>query len=141
LGETGKALSQTTTPTALGPSQSVNGEDALVNLLGNATSSVGSKLADYYIKLAELYHPIVEVNPGAIVNIVFLEGFPLDPLLAEEYEAEVKREEQAANNTPQNQLMSVLTNSPAMTAGQAVNPLAEKLAQEGIPSSQFGSAQ
>ena len=100
LGETGKALSQTTTPTALGPSQSVNGEDALVNLLGNATSSVGSKFADYYIKLAELYHPIVEVNPGAIVNIVFLEGFPLDPLLAEEYEAEVKREEQAAMNTP-----------------------------------------
>ncbi|MDC5841117.1 TraB/VirB10 family protein [Vibrio europaeus] len=141
LGETGKALSQTTTPTALGPSQSVNGEDALVNLLGNATSSVGSKLADYYIKLAELYHPIVEVNPGAIVNIVFLEGFPLDPLLAEEYEAEVKKEEQAAMNTPQNQLMSVLTNSPAMTAGQAVNPLAEKMAQEGIPASQFGSAQ
>ena len=37
--------------------------------------------------------------------------------------------------------MSVLTNSPAMTAGQAVNPLAEKMAQEGIPASQFGSAQ
>lgn len=141
IGETGKALSQTTTPTALGPSQSVNGGDALVNLLGNATSSVGSKLADYYIKLAELYHPIVEVNPGAVVNIVFLEGFPLDPLLANEYEAKLERKEKLEKNTPENQLMSVLTNSSSATANQTVNPLAEKLAQEGIPNSQFGTAQ
>ncbi|WP_048661543.1 TraB/VirB10 family protein, partial [Vibrio crassostreae] len=79
VGDAGKALAQTTTPTALGPSQSINSDKIGLNLLGGATESVGSKLADYYIKLAELYHPIVEVNPGAIVNIVFLEGFPLDP--------------------------------------------------------------
>lgn len=141
LGETGAALSQTTTPTALGPSQTVESEEALVNLLGNATSSVGSKLADYYIKLAEIYHPIVEVNPGAVVNIVFLEGFPLDPLLSEEYEAAVEREAQAAMTLPQNPLMSVMPHPPAMATGQAINPLAEKLAQEGLPVSQFGREQ
>ncbi|WP_417801477.1 TrbI/VirB10 family protein [Vibrio europaeus] len=141
IGETGAALSQTTTPTAFGPSQTVEGEEALVNLLGNATSSVGSKLADYYIKLAELYHPIVEVNPGAVVNIVFLEGFPLDPLLAEEYEAAVEREAQAAMTSRQDPLMNVLTQSPAIATGHAMNPLAEKLAQEGLPTSQFGREQ
>lgn len=141
IGETGQALSQTTTPTALGPSQTVNGSDALINLLGNATSSVGSKLADYYIKLAELYHPIVEVNPGAVVNIVFLEGFPLDPLLADDYEAKVKREEQAAQSTPGSQLIGVLGGANLPAAASQVNPLAEKMAQEGLSPSQFGSLQ
>ncbi|GLO64191.1 hypothetical protein MACH09_46990 [Vibrio sp. MACH09] len=141
LGETGTALSQTTTPTALGPSQTVNGGDALVNLLGNATSSVGSKLAEYYIKLAELYHPIVEVNPGAVVNIVFLEGFPLDPLLADEYEAKIEQEQQAQQGTPQNQLINALTNAPTAATNQVVNPLADKLSQQGISASQFGSVQ
>ena len=111
IGETGKALSQTTTPTALGPSQTIESSDALLNLLGNATSSVGSKLADYYIKLAELYHPIVEINPGGLVNIVFLKGFPLDPLLADEYEAKVNAEEEA-KRAPTNGFMSILGAAP-----------------------------
>ncbi|MFY2508879.1 TrbI/VirB10 family protein [Vibrio pectenicida] len=140
IGETGKALSQTTTPTALGPSQTIQSSDALINLLGNATSSVGSKLADYYIKLAELYHPIVEINPGGVVNIVFLKGFPLDPLLADEYEAEVNAEEEA-KRSPTNGFMSVLGNVAPISASGAANPLAQKMVQEGLGGSSFGQAQ
>lgn len=111
-----------------------------LSLLGGATESVGSKLADYYIKLAELYHPIVEVNPGSVVNIVFLEGFPLDPLLAEEYETRIQAQREQVSST--NQILDVITNSPALSqvnqAAPINNPLAQKLTQQGLNSVGFG---
>ncbi|HAS6087881.1 conjugal transfer protein TraB [Vibrio parahaemolyticus] len=134
LGETGKALSQTTSTSALGSTQTINGGDAALNLLGNATASVGSKLADYYIKLAEMYHPIVEINPGAMVNIVFLEGFPLDPLKAEEYERQLNAQEAVVSES--NQLLDIITNTP-------INPLSNELNGKGItvPPTPFGIKQ
>lgn len=112
LGETGKSLSTTTSTSALGSSSSIDASNAGLNLLGNATSSVGSKLADYYIKLAELYHPIVELNPGNVVNIVFLAGFPLDALGIEEYEEEIAQENEQQSSS--NQVLDVITNNPLM---------------------------
>ncbi|MGF1703522.1 TraB/VirB10 family protein [Photobacterium makurazakiensis] len=120
LGETGKALSETTSTSALGSTSTINSQDAALNLLGNATSSVGEKLADYYIKLAELYHPIVELNPGNIVNIVFLEGFPLDSSESEAYEAQVAAKD-AAQATPTGQILNVVTNNPL--AGDVSNQI------------------
>lgn len=114
IGETGKALSSTTSTSALGSSSSIDGNSAGLNLLGNATSSVGSKLADYYIKLAELYHPIVELNPGNIVNIVFLAGFPLDAMSIEKYEDDMKQENAALSSS--NQILDVITNNPLMNS-------------------------
>lgn len=112
IGETGKALSTTTSTSALGSSSSIDPASAGLNLLGNATESVGSKLADYYIKLAELYHPIVELNPGNVVNIVFLAGFPLDPLGIEEYEEKIAEENTTQSGS--NQILDVITNNPLM---------------------------
>ncbi|AYV25001.1 TrbI/VirB10 family protein [Vibrio maritimus] len=131
LGETGKALSQTTSTSALGSTTTINGQDAALNLLGNATASVGSKLADYYISLAEMYHPIVEINPGAIVNIVFLEGFPIDPVMAEEHERQQLEKEILSSQS--NNILDVITSAP-------INPLAENLSNEGVklPPTPFG---
>ncbi|WP_425628585.1 TrbI/VirB10 family protein [Vibrio neptunius] len=131
IGETGKALSQTTSTSALGTTSSINSQDAALNLLGNASSSVGAKLSDYYIGLAELYHPIVEINPGAVVNIVFLEGFPLDPLMADEYERKQQAEQRRTSQS--NQILDVITNTP-------LNPLANELESRGIdvPPTPFG---
>lgn len=86
LGETGAGLASTTSTSALGSTSSINSEDVGLSLLGNATSEVGSKLSDYYIALAELYHPFIEINPGGLVNIVFTQGFPLDEEGIERYE-------------------------------------------------------
>nr|AKN35911.1 IncF plasmid conjugative transfer pilus assemblyprotein TraB [Vibrio tasmaniensis] len=129
LGEAGKGASQTTSTSALGTTSSVSGKDFGLNLLGNATASVGAKLADYYIGLAEMYHPIVEINPGSMVNIVFLEGFPLDPLEAAEYEQSQKED----NATQSNQVMEVISSVTQ-------NPLANQINAQGIqvPRSPFG---
>ncbi|MGL5668475.1 MAG: TraB/VirB10 family protein, partial [Shewanella sp.] len=128
LGETGQALSQTTSNSALGSTSTVNGSDALLNLAGSASASVGSKLADYYIKLAEQYHPIIELNPGNTVNIVFLKGFPLDPVGLKEYEEALAQQAQ----TP--------TSATAQILNTISNPLMEQMPSNIAPSAPKPSA-
>lgn len=101
IGETGKGLATTTSTSALGSTSSINSEDVGLNLLGNATSEVGRKLSDYYIALAELYHPFIEINPGGYVNIVFTQGFPLDDEGVEQYEQKIaqQQEQEAKSGT------------------------------------------
>ncbi|MBD1576949.1 conjugal transfer protein TraB [Vibrio sp. S11_S32] len=79
IGDTAKAMSSTQSVSPLGTTTTINPSDALGNLAGSSLESVGSKLSDYYIKLAEQYHPVIELNAGSVVNIVFLHGFSLDP--------------------------------------------------------------
>jgi conjugal transfer pilus assembly protein TraB len=43
-----------------------------------------TKLADYYIKLADMYHPIVQVHAGSEVTVVFLKGFSLNEGIVED---------------------------------------------------------
>ncbi|CAK2971727.1 conjugal transfer pilus assembly protein TraB [Vibrio crassostreae] len=118
LGETGAGLASTTSTSALGSTSSLNSEDVGLSLLGNATSEVGSKLSDYYIALAELYHPFIEINPGGIVNIVFTKGFPLDDeeAIKRYVDHQTKEQEQAKPDT----LLETIT----------LNPLAAEVNQQ-----------
>jgi len=134
MGETGKALSSTTSASALGTTSSINSADAALNLLGNATSSVGEKLSDYYIQLAELYHPIIELNPGNVVNIVFLEGFPLDALEIEKYEAKLAAK---GPQTQSNQILDIITNNPL--ANQLPDGIKAAVGAQTTPFSDFGT--
>lgn len=118
LGETGAGLASTTSTSALGSTSSINSEDVGLSLLGNATSEVGSKLSDYYIALAEQYHPFIEINPGGIVNIVFTQGFPLDDEGIEQYE-ETMAQEQAQQGQSNGILETI-----------SLNPLANELNQQ-----------
>ncbi len=43
------------------------------------TANAMERLANYYIKRADQYHPIVQVGAGNIVEVVFKEGFYLEP--------------------------------------------------------------
>ncbi|MEZ8068758.1 TraB/VirB10 family protein [Vibrio sp. FF145] len=118
LGETGAGLASTTSTSALGSTSSLNSKDVGLSLLGNATSDVGSKLSDYYIALAELYHPFIEINPGGIVNIVFTKGFPLDDeeAIKRYVDHQTKEQEQAKPDT----LLETIT----------LNPLAAEVNQQ-----------
>lgn len=116
LGETGAGLASTTSTSALGSTSSINSEDVGLSLLGNATSEVGSKLSDYYIALAELYHPFIEINPGGVVNIVFTKGFPLDDEEAIKRYVDRQEKEQAKPDT----LLETIT----------LNPLAAEVNQQ-----------
>ena len=37
------------------------------------------KLANYYIKRADQYHPIIEIGAGNVATLVFEKGFSLNP--------------------------------------------------------------
>ena len=43
--------------------------------LGSGLSSGGDKLSEYFIKRAEQYQPVISVNEGVEVYVVFQEGF------------------------------------------------------------------
>ncbi|WP_083907023.1 TraB/TrbI/VirB10 family type IV secretion system protein [Fangia hongkongensis] len=82
LSGVGGALSQASTTTSvspLGATQTISGSDVLKAGLGQGAQTALGKIADYYIKLAEQYHPIIQINAGAMVDLVFLGGFHLDP--------------------------------------------------------------
>ena len=36
------------------------------------------KIADYNIRRADQYHPVIQLSAGTIVDVVFLKGFYLD---------------------------------------------------------------
>lgn len=80
LSGIGNAMQQATTTQSVSPlgvtSAIKPGRVFEHSAYGGANSAL-SKLADYYIKLADMYHPIVQIHAGAEVNIVFLKGFSL----------------------------------------------------------------
>ncbi len=137
LGETAKNASSTQVTAPSGVVSSVDPNQALLNMGGAALENVGSKMADYYIKLAEQYHPIIELNPGAVVNLVFLQGFPLDADKLAEYEAKLYGENTANNmtqtvmNTYLNPLTMLPNPTPPSTNStppeQIMNPLLNQL--------------
>lgn len=130
LGDTAKNASSSTITGTSGVVSTVNPSDALMNMGGAALENIGSKLADYYIKLAEQYHPIIELNPGAIVNLVFLEGFPLDADKIAEYE---QRETESATRlmeTFSNPVMNMMGAGQVQGQTAPINPLANQLLPE-----------
>jgi len=46
--------------------------------LGSGASSAGRKVADYLIRRAEQYQPVIQLQAGTAVTVVFLEGTRLD---------------------------------------------------------------
>jgi hypothetical protein len=45
----------------------------------NGAETALSKLSEYYIKRADQYHPIIQINAGSRVDLVFLNQFSLTP--------------------------------------------------------------
>jgi conjugal transfer pilus assembly protein TraB len=52
--------------------------------LGSGLSNGSNSLAEFFIKRAEQYQPVISVNEGVEVNIVFIEGFSLKEDLDDE---------------------------------------------------------
>ena len=46
--------------------------------LGAGASSAGQKVADYLIRRAEQYQPVIQLQAGTPVTVVFIEGARLD---------------------------------------------------------------
>lgn len=63
----------------LGETRSVNSSEMLAYGLSSGASNALEKLAEYHIKRAEQYQPIIQIPAGTKVDIVFLKGLRLAP--------------------------------------------------------------
>ncbi len=71
----GSALRQTSTTITVGTSgtvQTVNPEDAFTAALGSGLAQTASRLAQFYYDMAKEMFPVVEVNAGRTVEVVFI---------------------------------------------------------------------
>jgi conjugal transfer pilus assembly protein TraB len=62
----------------LGATQTVDNGAIFKNGLASGASNAMEKLAEYNIRRAEQYHPVIQITAGQPVDIVFLKGFFLD---------------------------------------------------------------
>ena len=108
LSGIGSAAQQSLTTQSISPLGSTNsvppGKVFEYGAYGGANTAL-SKLADYYIKLANLYHPIIQIHAGSEVNIVFLKGFALDEGVIVEQNVSFAPPKVSTENIPQPSLV------------------------------------
>lgn len=81
LSGLGSAVAQTYTTNSISPlgsTQTVNTGDIFKYGAAQGASNAMEKLADYNIRRAEQYHPVIQLSAGQPVDVVFLKGFYLD---------------------------------------------------------------
>ena len=82
LSGIGSALQQSLTTqsiSALGTTNTVPSSDVFrYGAYSGADTALG-KLSDYYIQRADQYHPVIEISAGSEVDIMFINGFDLEP--------------------------------------------------------------
>ncbi len=74
-------IAQQYTSTALNPYgavTTVSNSDVFKYGAAQGVSNAMDKLAEYNIRRADQYHPVIQLSAGTVVDIVFLEGFYLD---------------------------------------------------------------
>lgn len=91
LSGLGSAIAETYTTNSISPlgtTQTVNNSEIFKFGAAQGVSNAMDKLAEYNIKRAEQYHPIIQLSAGQSVDVVFLKGFYLDGRKHEETESE-----------------------------------------------------
>lgn len=81
LSGMGSAVSQSYTTTSISPlgaTNTVNNGEIFKYGAAQGASNAMDKLAEYNIRRAEQYHPVIQLSAGQPVDIVFLKGFYLD---------------------------------------------------------------
>lgn len=97
----------TTSISPLGSTQTVNNDDIFKYGAAQGASNAMEKLAEYNIRRAEQYHPVIQLSAGQFVDIVFLKGFYLDG--RKSYESREERAEPSQLFAPTYQTTSGLT--------------------------------
>lgn len=130
VGSAVSQSSQTVSTSALGSTTTLNGGDVFKAGLGKGAETALSKIADYYIKLAEQYSPIIQLRAGAMVDIVFLKGFPIED------EKMIARYEKATNDARLQAQQSKNMQTIQIPTNPLMNKLPTPISQGGNTSSQ-----
>lgn len=80
LSGVGSALqeaSQTQTVSPLGSTSVIDSNKIWQNGVFGGASSAMDHLANYYVKRADQYHPVIEIGSGTVATVIFQSGFSL----------------------------------------------------------------
>lgn len=105
---------------------SINVSDMPMNILGNGISETASNLSDYFLALAESYHPDIDIHQGALVTIVFLKGFPLTGEEVEDYSKNLEEIRDSANSND-GSIFSASSSNPISRAKASVQESMNKV--------------
>jgi conjugal transfer pilus assembly protein TraB len=95
-------ISQTYTSNSVTPQgslQSINPGKVFQVGVGRGVGKAMDKLAEYNIKRAEQYHPVIQISAGNVVDVVFLKGFFLDGKKHKDNEEDTKPGTYPISNT------------------------------------------
>lgn len=78
MGNIGQQVSTDNSISPLGNVSTINPAKIPLAVVSSGGAGSSKMYADYNIKRAEMYHPIIQLPPGTIVDVTFLKGFWLD---------------------------------------------------------------
>lgn len=78
MGQAFRDSATTTSQSALGATQTVNGGQEFQAGLATGVGNAMNMLAKYYIKLAEQIFPVIEVDGGRVVDVVLTKGISIE---------------------------------------------------------------
>jgi|GEM_PF-787689 len=106
----------------LGATQSINNQDIFRYGAAQGMGKAMDRLAEYNIKRAEQYHPVIQLSAGAIVDVVFLKGFFLTENSEQDITAIPAKETSYNQQTQVSQLPASSLQSPIP---QPLTPLSD----------------
>lgn len=138
LSGIGSGIAQTYTTQSISPlgsTQTVTNSDIFKYGAAQGASNAMSKLADYNIRRAEQYHPVIQLSAGQPVDVVFLTGFFLDGRKSDD----VKKESDASSDlfaSAPAQLTAQTTSSGLTLSENDVEKIKQHEASMGLVSAQ-----
>ncbi|MDP2761328.1 MAG: TraB/VirB10 family protein [Sideroxyarcus sp.] len=78
IGQAFQASATTQSVSALGSTSTTNTGQQIQNGVGSGVGKALDRLSQYYIGLAEKLFPIIEIDAGRIVEVVFTKGFSME---------------------------------------------------------------
>lgn len=78
MGNVGQQIATDVSVSPLGSVSTVQQGQIPLAAVSSGGSSASKMYAQYNIRRAEMYHPIIQLPPGTIVDVTFLKGFWLD---------------------------------------------------------------
>lgn len=103
FGSAIQSATATQSLSALGATTTVSSSKILENGLGGGANTAMGRLANYYIKRADQYHPIIEIGSGTVATVVFQKGFSITDSegISEPIESAGRRMDAAAKQSTQ----------------------------------------
>lgn len=78
VGSSLQQSTQTQSVSPLGTTSSIDPNQVWQGGVYGGAGTAMNKLANYYIKRADQYHPIIEIGSGTVATVIFQEGFSLN---------------------------------------------------------------